>query len=281
MSFLERPYSYLDSKKVRLIFAVVVGLLACLFLLVFNPYDALNWTFESPIYNLPLWTAGLFSIPVLLLSQLGIRNLLYKEVFKVKHLLILSAIELFLLSLVFFLLFADQASIAANFWGEVYVTFFYTILMASIIYVFAYLSLPYFERSAEPVEDENEKQKPQSLSDLLNLKNEKGKVEFVVKRDAILYIKSEDNYVSVYHLVNEEVKKKLIRTSLKNITQDLAADSLVRVHRSYMINPEKIAQIEPNKDSFKIGLAGLEDTKIPVSSTYKKNLLALRPGLAF
>ncbi|MEL7530851.1 MAG: LytTR family DNA-binding domain-containing protein [Bacteroidota bacterium] len=263
-----------------MIFAIVAGLLACLFLLVFNPYDALNWRFESPIYNLPLWTAGLFAIPVLLLSQLGIRKLVYKEAFQVKHLIILSAIELFLLGMVYFVLFADRASMQADFWGEVSTTFFYTILLASIVYVFAYLCLPYFQPSAEPPNLKTEAVQPPTLTDLLNIKSEKGKVELVVKREAILYIKSEDNYVSVYHLMNEEVTKKLIRTSLKNITQDLVSQSLIRVHRSYMLNPDKIVRIEPVKDSFKISLAGLAETQIPVSSTYKKNLLALRPELA-
>lgn len=278
MSFLQRTYSLLDRKKSRILYATITGVFASLFLLIFNPYDALNWSFESPFFfNLPLWTAGLIAIPVLLLSQFSLRKLLVTEPFKIKHHLLLSGVELMILGIIFFILFADRTSIKEDFWNELYITFFYTILMASIVYVFGFLCLPYLQDSVASTPTEA---KPDISPDLINIKSEKGKVELVVKLDALLYIKSEDNYVCVFHVMNGEQKKILIRTSLKKITQELPSNSLIRVHRSYMLNPDKIVRIDPAKDTYRISLTEVPDLQIPVSSTYKKNLLQFRPELS-
>lgn len=278
---LQRPYPHLDSPKLRLGFVVFLGFSSCLFLLLFNPYDALNWTFESPIsYTLPLWTAGLFAIPILLLSQFWLRPLFVKTTFRVQHLIVLSLLELILLGMLCFLLFADQPSMVTDFWGELYTTFFYTFLLASIVYVFAYLCLPYVSMTAKTSVDKLQVGE-EPLPELLNLHNEKGKVELVVKADALLYLKAEDNYVSVFHLLHDSIKKELIRTSLKKIGQQVPEKRLLRVHRSYMINPQKIVRIEPTKDAFKLSLAGLEEFQIPVSATYKESLQAIRSESAF
>ncbi|MFK7926530.1 MAG: LytR/AlgR family response regulator transcription factor [Bacteroidia bacterium] len=278
MSFLQRTYSLLDGKKTRILYASITGLFASLFLLVFNPYDALNWSFESPLFfNLPLWTAGFIAIPVLLFSQFALRKALIVGPFKIKHHLLLAGIELIILGIIFFALFADRTSIKEDFWNELYITFFYTVLMASIVYVFGFLCLPYLQT---PAPSTAANVVPDVSPDLINIKSEKGKVELVVKLDTLLYIKSDDNYVSVFHLMNGEQKKVLIRTSLKKIVQELPPNSLIRVHRSYMLNPDKIVRIDPAKDTFKISLYKVTDVQIPVSSTYKKNLLQFRPELS-
>ncbi|MEL7341856.1 MAG: LytTR family DNA-binding domain-containing protein, partial [Bacteroidota bacterium] len=128
---------------------------------------------------------------------------------------------------------------------------------------------------------DNLDEKDETLPELLNLQNEKGKVELVIKADALLYLKAEDNYVSVFYLMHGTIKKELIRTSLKKIAHQVPEKCLIRVHRSYMINPQKIIRIEPIKDTFKISLAGLEDGQIPVSATYKESLSAIRPEISF
>lgn len=80
-------------------------------------------------------------------------------------------------------------------------------------------------------------------------------------------ISNAQNYVEIYYLEHDELKKKLIRTSLKKIKTDF--DFLIRIHRSHLINPE---HFKCWKDTGTISLTQIE---LPVSKKYKKDLQEL------
>jgi DNA-binding LytR/AlgR family response regulator len=82
-----------------------------------------------------------------------------------------------------------------------------------------------------------------------------------VAYDDILYIEGLKDYVKV-HLKNEP-KPLLSLTSLKNLEEKLPAQRFMRVHRSYIVNLEKIGAISRN--SIQIG-----ENTIPVSDQYKE-----------
>lgn len=75
----------------------------------------------------------------------------------------------------------------------------------------------------------------------------------------ILYIESMREYIRI-HLENAKPVMSLL--SMKNIEQKLPSDRFMRVHRSYIVNLEKMTTIERNRIIF--------DKKfIPVSDQYK------------
>jgi two-component system, LytTR family, response regulator LytT len=89
------------------------------------------------------------------------------------------------------------------------------------------------------------------------------KVEYQLVRIAykdILYIEGLKDYVKV-HLKNE-TRPLLSLTSLKSLEEKLPAHRFMRVHRSYIVNLERIEAI--TRTSIQIG-----DTTIPVSDQYK------------
>lgn len=88
-----------------------------------------------------------------------------------------------------------------------------------------------------------------------------------LKPSDLICISSADNYVEVTYLLNNELRKKLLRTTLKNIHAQ--EPELVKVHRSHVINP---VHFKEWKDSSSIILTQVE---LPVSKSYKQNLLAL------
>ena len=83
----------------------------------------------------------------------------------------------------------------------------------------------------------------------------------------LVCISSANNYVEVNYLKDSILKKKLLRTTLKNIHSDIS--SLLKVHRSYIINP---MHFKDWKDSNTIHLTQME---VPVSKNYKKDLIAM------
>lgn len=75
----------------------------------------------------------------------------------------------------------------------------------------------------------------------------------------ILYIESMQEYIRI-HLENAKPVMSLL--SMKNIEQKLPSSRFMRVHRSYIVNLEKITTIERNRILF-------DKEYIPVSDQYK------------
>lgn len=79
----------------------------------------------------------------------------------------------------------------------------------------------------------------------------------------ILYVEGLKDYVKIY--VEGESKPILSLMSMKNLEEMLPADRFVRVHRSFIVQPEKIKVIERGRIVF-----GRE--YIPISDNYKQHL---------
>ncbi|WP_336514357.1 LytTR family DNA-binding domain-containing protein [Pollutibacter soli] len=80
--------------------------------------------------------------------------------------------------------------------------------------------------------------------------------------DEILYIEAMQNYISIV-----TVKGKFITLlSMKNVEQNLAGHSFIRVHKSYIVSIPKIQTIENNE-------VVLPNHRIPVSRNYKEEVL--------
>lgn len=101
-------------------------------------------------------------------------------------------------------------------------------------------------------------------SDYFFVKNEsRGNKVIRIKYDDIIYIEASQNYVTI-HLTN---KSHLIYLTMKEFEDFLPSDKFIRVHKSYLINEQKITSIDGNKIC-------LEDMyTILYSSSYKKDLL--------
>lgn len=94
------------------------------------------------------------------------------------------------------------------------------------------------------------------------------KMDFLkIKKDELICVSNSQNYVEIFFLENEQLKTKLIRSSMKKIQHEF--DFLIQVHRSHIINP---FHFKSWKDSTTILLTQVE---LPVSKNYKHLLLSL------
>lgn len=83
-----------------------------------------------------------------------------------------------------------------------------------------------------------------------------------------VYIKSADNYVEIAYKEDEEYKKKLIRTTLKNIELQIRPyPNFIRCHRSCIVNFHYIEKLDKNYGNHWITLTGFHE-QIPVSRQY-------------
>ncbi len=93
--------------------------------------------------------------------------------------------------------------------------------------------------------------------------------KYILKRKDILFTRSENNYVFVYYLDDEIVKKIMLRNTLSKIHEQ--APFLVKSHRSYLVNPDKILSLNGNAQNANLQLKSF-DEKVPVSKTYYSNI---------
>ena len=92
----------------------------------------------------------------------------------------------------------------------------------------------------------------------------------------VALIKSADNYVEIVFMEDKYLKRKLIRSTLKNIEQQLKPyPNFIRCHRICIINTHYIEKLNRKFNTYWLTIKGLQDP-IPVSRQY---LLKLKEAL--
>lgn len=81
--------------------------------------------------------------------------------------------------------------------------------------------------------------------------------------DNILYLESKDDYVKV---ILENGKSILTKSTTKAMTEKLPQDFFARIHRSYIINKNKIIEYDSHKVTLKNGI------DLPIGALYKFQL---------
>lgn len=82
--------------------------------------------------------------------------------------------------------------------------------------------------------------------------------------DDILYIEGLKDYIKIF--VSEESKPILTLMSLKSMEVDLPGNRFIRVHRSYIVNRDKISSVDKNRII-------INKKQIPIGETYRKGFM--------
>ena len=101
-------------------------------------------------------------------------------------------------------------------------------------------------------------------------------LKFVVSSDHILYIKADENYITVHYLEGESKKTYELRASMKSIEDVCEKNGIIRCHRSYFINPAHVKALRKDKENVIVAETDLADgTLIPVSKRYYEDLVKM------
>lgn len=122
-------------------------------------------------------------------------------------------------------------------------------------------------------QDENAVIKPRK--NLIAFPDEKGELKISIVLDNLLYVDSSENYATIHYLNKSKVSHFLIRNSLKWMEKNLTNHSpLVRCHRSYIVNLDKVKVFRKTKDGIFLELDAENIPDIPVSKTYYESVMA-------
>lgn len=149
-----------------------------------------------------------------------------------------------------------------------------TFLIVFIPYALCYIYFIWRENSRQLKElrrqidqDETRLQKA-----YLHIFDEKGEIRLSVHRDHLIMIESADNYVCIYYLSGDKVKKSMVRNTLRSVAEQLKESDIIRCHRSYMVNVAFAKVLRREKDGLFIELDIESVPTVPISRTYSDNI---------
>ncbi|MFK8060559.1 MAG: LytTR family DNA-binding domain-containing protein [Polaribacter sp.] len=259
---MNRKYPFDPSLKHHFIIAFGLAIWVFLFLYFTEPLDINELTDTDKLIYLPLY--GLLCTFCYSLF-LPIQYILYKKNDK----------QWFLKTEILFLvIFLITGVFAARFFYLYVVvagqpnpyTFYYhltAIILPAFAIIFPIVILGRFAFG---------KYKDKKLEDLkIEIKGEGNYEGLRLFLNDVICIQSSDNYIEVFYLSGNDLKKTLIRNKLSVIADEFP--ELLRTHRSYLINPYHFLQWKTANS--KLFIIATHHIKVPVSRTYQNDVKAV------
>lgn len=105
--------------------------------------------------------------------------------------------------------------------------------------------------------------------------DERGNVRLIVSQASVLYIQSDENYLRIHYLEDGKINTYLLRSSMKRVESMCAKYGLIRCHRSYFINKNRVQLLQKEKDFTYAVLDVSNVARIPVSKNYIDQVSAI------
>lgn len=93
-----------------------------------------------------------------------------------------------------------------------------------------------------------------------------------IPKQDFLYAEAMENYTRIVWQQNEVLREQILRLSLKKLSQQICCESLIRCHRSYIINTDLAYRISGNTKGYKIHCLTF-DYSIPISRSLASDLI--------
>ena len=98
-------------------------------------------------------------------------------------------------------------------------------------------------------------------NELLHLCDNNGIERMTIDAQAIYYVESQDNYVRIYYELEGRLVSYMLRCKTQRIEEMLAGTALMRCHRSYIVNLQKIKCYKRFSDHATIYLSHTESDR--------------------
>lgn len=266
----QRPIpSYLNEKHNIIRLVIFTSLFALVFINIYAPFGANQW------FNLTELQFFTYSSLVILLGVLVVvvsRIIMYysgkKHIINLGQYLLWIFAEIMSMALFYSLFEKFALKDTRDFIELVKLSAKNTALVLLLPYSVLWLYFSWMDKKAQIERLADSPALSDNSRDMIPFYDEKSVLKFSVKRESLLYIESAENYVSIFYLNKDKISKYLLRDTLKRMEELFAGTEIIRCHRSYMVNFEKVKVIRKDKDGLKLELDTPGVTDIPVSKTY-------------
>ena len=271
----EKPVpSYLNEKVNIVRLVIFTSLFALIFINIYSPFGADKW------FNLTRFEFFTFSsltiltgVLVVVISRLIMYNVCRRRSIMLWQYLLWIIGEILSMAL-FYALFEKFALNDQRPFAElVKVSSRHTALVLLLPYSVLWLYFSWRDKKEQIERMADIQSVSPNTRDMIPFYDEKGILKFSVKKENILYLESAENYVSICYLNKGKVSKFLLRDTLKKVEESFFGTDVIRCHRSYMVNFEKVKVIKRDREGLKLELDNLSVTDIPVSKTYISSVM--------
>lgn len=125
--------------------------------------------------------------------------------------------------------------------------------------------------SSKNTDDTNENTK--EIESHISLFDNSGVLKLSIKSSDLYYIESDDNYIKVWYRDNSELKMYMLRCKLKTIEESFKESPLMRCHRKYIVNKDKIKVLRKEGDKYLIDLDYDGINPIAITKTYQDSFI--------
>lgn len=293
---LRQPYPIDEPASRTWLRATFIGLFVGLFLLAFQPFDLDQW--QTPYKALKLLGFGVVSF-VLTTFNFLVWPRLFPHVIREETWTVGKAI-LFITTNILLIAVANRLYLAWLLGSAVYLPdLFSMVLITFLVGIFptagavtaSYIAkLRQYTRQAAdlPVHTGTSVSDPAvttvvtseepTVATPLTLVADNEKDQITLAPADLLYVESSDNYCTVVYVKNGQPVKPLLRSSLGRLEEQIAQPHIVRCHRSYVVNLDRVERVTGNAQGYKLHLFGGQ-FQIPVARKYNDTLVAELKGL--
>jgi hypothetical protein len=250
---------------------------ALLFINFYEPFGVQYW------FNIPWWKLFFYSSLIILTGVLVVvisRIIMYTTRNRLSlnywHYFFWVLAEVFFMALFYTLFEIFILSDKREFISLLKVSILNTALVLLLPYSAMWLYFSNREKKLQLEKLTREEQSPAGVTkNMIPFHDEKDILRLSVKRDHLLYLEASDNYVNIYYLNKGKISRYLLRNSLKRMEDYFKNTEIVRCHRSFMVNFDKVKVIRKEKEGLQLELDLPSMIDIPVSRSYVEKVMAM------
>ena len=282
LKILQQPYPFGEKSNIRLLIqSIGEGVFIGLFLILFQPFGIIGWT--NPDKNFYLAGYGLVTTICGLLLRFGIFKTFTeyhsetkwnvgKEILSIMLLIFLITIGNCVYSIFLF----DIEQSLQSFLGMLFAVMVIGIFPATFGVMLNYIiqlkkyNKPVLVQHSQIIDNQGVIENKMRNAARLKLIAENEKDFLTLSSDNLFYIESSDNYSTVFYQKEDgKLQKELIRSSLTRLESQISSENIVRCHRSFIVNLDKVEKITGNAQGYKLHLQSPE-LLVPVARKYSE-----------
>ena len=280
------PRFLLDSRTLAgSVISIVI--FSIIFMFIYGPYSSTSWLtllanqggsvglFEG--FHVVMASIAFYFVAIafLILSKVILYHVGHKfQLYKV-HLITWIGVEIMMISFIY-TIFTALFNLALpteffSIWGR-------SVLVLSFIIIVPYIiclqqAINRHQRALldrigmNVVNDKAENADPK----LIHLIDSTGRLKMSINIDSLYYVESQDNYVKIYYETDGKLCNYMLRSTTKAIESKFG-EYLIRCHRGYIVNKNKIKIFRNDRDGMYVKLMHDSIKQIPVSKSYASNI---------
>ena len=265
---------YLLHKDFLIGSVAFVVIFSLLFLLLYHPFSETVWLSTDPEGTLlPSILFYMVGILILLVSKFLMMLYQIRRSFTVGRLLLWLFGEFVLIALAYLLFTSHYIGADVSFSAKVILRTSYCVgLILAIPYAIFALIAGNLAKAEEIniLKLNKEAEIPSPSSPIIDFYDYTGALKISVASDSIYYIGSQDNYVEIRYELDGKLLNYLMRCRTTRLEKQLEGTSLIRCHRSFIVNIDNVSQFKRENARAFLVLSHPDAKKIPVSKSYYK-----------